>query len=702
MRWRNPRNAAAIAAAVALSAAACQRERVDLNRPCVSDGDCVDGTVCNSGRCGDLPDPTCTPSGEVCDGRDNDCDGNPDDGFECLLGSSLGCGDGTSRLCKSDCTFSACVQDWFDGAWPNRILVTVNGSLVTSNVGDVVVPIRIPASVFGSTGSAVTTDDGRDVRFTDLENRQLRHQVESWNAARGYLVWVALADLRAGESRQVLLYVGNTLAESASTGDIWDDGYVGVWHLAEDAGLDLLRDATGGEHHADRAVASPSGGVFGSGQYYDGSQGAFAPSASIEAGADLTVEGWFIPALPGQPWRRSMSVNVPAADMQALWKAPSDLALAAHTNAFERMRVVEGEEQRTYAVLKTDAGYEVWVRSPAAGDRAMSLVYGQSGIGDDSNPASTFHFWANDGSWAQFTPQNSATTSDNLSVDAGRLGVQLPFDLRDGYFVQTYANYDDTTIDLDYSGGLPHISSAMQPGTDLPTPTSGVWLTRSPGASGGAMRTSEGVTPGFDQLTNLALPFLTNDIGVGLHANQVSVFVDQALSRTTPCAWAQPLNHLLLGAYDQTSPMYRTNYIAMFVRRWQGSTPLVVASRERAGGLGLGDFAVGVQPNAVYATTNADSDFVFASSGPLAPSHAALVVQGNEARLYVDGQLALTLAAQSHGTVGGFSLADAFAVNGVVDEVRLSRVARSQAKLAFQVVSARSDFVALGAPETLR
>ncbi len=692
-----------MATAMAIWAASCQRDRVDLNRPCVTDGDCVDGTVCNSGRCGDLPDPTCTPQGEICDGRDNDCDGNPDDGFECLLGSSVGCGDGTSRLCKSDCTFSECVQDWFDGAWPHRIPITLNGSLVTSAVGDVVVPLRIPASTFDSAGLSTTTLDGRDVRVTDVANRELKHQVETWDPVRGYVVWVFVPDLEAGESRKLLLYVGNVFAESASTQEIWDEGYVGVWHLGDNITREPLRDATAEENHANRAVVSASSGVFGSGQYYNGGQGAFAPTAEVAPDSDFTIEGWFIPALPAQPYRRALSVNVPASDTQALWMVPNDIGFRARTDTYTLVRVIEGEDERTYAVLKTDAGYELWIRSPASGVRPFTLVYGQSGMSDDSNPSATFHFWANADLWAtQFSPQPSAVTSGTLTVDAGRMGTTLPFDLRQGFFVQTYANYNPTVPYIETSGGLPHISSALQPSTDLSTPTAGVWVRRAAEpSSGGLMRTSAGVNPGFDQGFDLELPFLTNDIGIGLYDNQVSVFVDQELARSTDCAWSQPLNHLLLGAYDGVLGMYRTNYIAMFVRRWPGSTPTVVASPERAGGIGLGDFAVGVQPGAVYASTNVATDFAFTPSARLAARHIALVVRGTTAAVYVDGQPTLSLTVAAHGTFTGFSLADAFAVNGVVDEVRLSRVARSQEQLAFHVTSARADFISLGAAETL-
>jgi hypothetical protein len=57
-------------------------------------------------------DSTCVPPEEACNGRDDDCDGAPDDGFLCVEGStgtcSTGCGTTGSRTCVAGCTWGFC------------------------------------------------------------------------------------------------------------------------------------------------------------------------------------------------------------------------------------------------------------------------------------------------------------------------------------------------------------------------------------------------------------------------------------------------------------------------------------------------------------------------------------------------------------------------------------------------------------------
>lgn len=60
----------------------------------------------NCGGCGLTP-------AEVCNGKDDDCDGKPDDGFDCVLGSgpvacTTSCGTTGSRTCSATCTLSTC------------------------------------------------------------------------------------------------------------------------------------------------------------------------------------------------------------------------------------------------------------------------------------------------------------------------------------------------------------------------------------------------------------------------------------------------------------------------------------------------------------------------------------------------------------------------------------------------------------------
>jgi hypothetical protein len=55
---------------------------------------------------------TCTPPAEVCNGLDDDCDGNKDEGFACALGGegtcTTSCGTVGTRTCGSGCVWGSC------------------------------------------------------------------------------------------------------------------------------------------------------------------------------------------------------------------------------------------------------------------------------------------------------------------------------------------------------------------------------------------------------------------------------------------------------------------------------------------------------------------------------------------------------------------------------------------------------------------
>jgi hypothetical protein len=54
----------------------------------------------------------CAPPSETCSGRDDDCDGSTDEGFDCVQGTSGTCANACSvsgnRTCATDCTWGAC------------------------------------------------------------------------------------------------------------------------------------------------------------------------------------------------------------------------------------------------------------------------------------------------------------------------------------------------------------------------------------------------------------------------------------------------------------------------------------------------------------------------------------------------------------------------------------------------------------------
>jgi MSHA biogenesis protein MshQ len=91
-------------------------------------------------------------------------------------------------------------------------------------------------------GGHVASANGYDIVFTASDGTTpLDHEIERWNGATGELVaWVRVPTLAAGTL--IYLYYGNNLILSATEtpGAVWEDSYVGVWHLKE-AGNGTIR-----------------------------------------------------------------------------------------------------------------------------------------------------------------------------------------------------------------------------------------------------------------------------------------------------------------------------------------------------------------------------------------------------------------------------------------------------------------------------
>ena len=73
--------------------------------------------------------------------------------------------------------------------------------------------------------------EGRDLRFADAAGNLLACEVDTWNTNGVSAVWVKIPALTA--STKITAYYGWTFAPPVDPADVWDDGYVGVWHLGE-------------------------------------------------------------------------------------------------------------------------------------------------------------------------------------------------------------------------------------------------------------------------------------------------------------------------------------------------------------------------------------------------------------------------------------------------------------------------------------
>ena len=75
--------------------------------------------------------------------------------------------------------------------------------------------------------------NGGDLRFADAGGNLLASEVDTWNANGESLVWVKVPSLAAGT--RIKAYYGWENAPAVDGSRVWDDDYVGVWHLGESA-----------------------------------------------------------------------------------------------------------------------------------------------------------------------------------------------------------------------------------------------------------------------------------------------------------------------------------------------------------------------------------------------------------------------------------------------------------------------------------
>jgi hypothetical protein len=151
---------------------------------------------------------------------------------------------------------------------------TATGAGVNGDVHDFPVLIRLNAGNFDFTQSH---GDGSDVRFASGVSKQLRFEIERWDAiANRAEIWVNIDTVYGNDSSQsIMMYWGNSEAPLKSIGaGVFDttDGFQGVWHLS-DAAEDSVRDATANRYcgvSPDTARPAIAEGVIGNCRVFDG------------------------------------------------------------------------------------------------------------------------------------------------------------------------------------------------------------------------------------------------------------------------------------------------------------------------------------------------------------------------------------------------------------------------------------------------
>ena len=185
--------------------------------------------------------------------------------------------------------FDGCVAGEADCAWSHRAPVVIDAQNSETLV-DVPVPVVLSAANFDFSAASST---GADLRFTTgSATEPLTYEVDEWRVDRA-IVWVRLPILEPTGST-IFLYYGNAAASAPEFSTaVFDDDFVGIWHLA-DAGEAEQLDASSYNNHGQPVGAVTSDvGVLESAARFDGTSFINAGNASIfELTSTGTLSAW--------------------------------------------------------------------------------------------------------------------------------------------------------------------------------------------------------------------------------------------------------------------------------------------------------------------------------------------------------------------------------------------------------------------------
>ncbi len=155
-----------------------------------------------------------------------------------------------------------------------------------------------------SNGGQLESESGYDLIFTLADISQvLDHELEKYDPTSGELVvWIKIPSLSASVDTDILMFYGNaSVSSDPSTESVWDNGFVAVWHLAQDptAPGPQIDDSTSNNFHASSSGSMDSsdlvGGQIGDAVDFDGSDDLIthADDPQLDIGTDdLTISCW--------------------------------------------------------------------------------------------------------------------------------------------------------------------------------------------------------------------------------------------------------------------------------------------------------------------------------------------------------------------------------------------------------------------------
>jgi len=188
-------------------------------------------------------------------------------------------------------------RDLVLGAYGYKKDISIDHTQVSANL----VGFPLLVNMFDTDFRTDVQPDGDDIIFV-ADNKILPHEIETfdqtYNGTHAHLIAWVKANLSSTVDTVISMYYGNPeAANQENPSELWNTGYIGVWHLNEAAGgTEAIRDSTSHANHGTN-IGNPvfgASGKIGDAIDFDGTPHIQVPdSTSLDSVTnELTMEAW--------------------------------------------------------------------------------------------------------------------------------------------------------------------------------------------------------------------------------------------------------------------------------------------------------------------------------------------------------------------------------------------------------------------------
>jgi len=223
---------------------------------------------------------------------------------------------------------------------------------------------------------------GADLRFYDVDDTLLAHEIESWDEARSSFLWVKVPEVTgASDQDYIWLYYGND-TPPAPTGDVWS-AYQAVYHLAGNA-----EDSAANMLDGEPSNPDDTEGRIGRGLLFDGSADhiLIGPEPRLlQSVRGMSLEAWVRPVSASGPG--DQVVAAVSAHDGAFSRAQIKIDPSGNVRAAFRTQDVEAENAAHTLESPLPAGDWTWVAVSAdlVEQEIRVVLNGGAGVGSLAN-----------------------------------------------------------------------------------------------------------------------------------------------------------------------------------------------------------------------------------------------------------------------------------------------------------------------------